>query len=536
MNILLILSLLFGSTTAIYYKDLENIKRRVQSSMNYGSSVQNNYKGSGVESNHGSANYGSNKAHISALKGSMNYGSIDHKTHSTRTYSSAKHGSTAMNTYGSTKHGSMNYGSHSAQKHSSAKHGSIAMKKYGSTMHGSQNHGSQNHGSQNHGSQKHGSTRQSSTKHGSMNYGSHNAQKHSSVNHGSTAMKMHGSTRHVSMNYGSQAQKHSSVNHGSTAMKMHGSTRYGSQKHGSQAQGSHTFHKSSYKHSQNKGSYKHSNIKYMSAYVFSTITQGSTKNSYCSRNIGSNQNQRNAFSPTMEPTEQLPETYSPPLPTNYPTTSIWIPGLPFSNKQPDDINIPPLSLSFQIKQGGNGWSMYPLNNTLLTNAVSKVTGLDKKYITEMHTKQHQTKRMLSIQIYFYYNITMPISDNNVDPKNKYHTISNILQTSVKNGAFTNYFKQQGVQVNITTVITSPYTIVYQQKQTTQSTAIESNASDATNPTLYYFYIVFASLVSFGGFYACAYFVYKRKVIRKIEPTFTDSIPNPMQKRIQLTSR
>jgi hypothetical protein len=512
MNILLILSLLFGSTTAIYYKDLENVKRRVQSSMNYGSSVQNNYKGSGVESNQGSANYGSNKAHVSAVKGSMNYGSIDHKTQSTRTHSSivgssatkkhgsSNHGSIAMKRHGSQKHGSMNYGSHNAQKHSSVNHGSTAIKRHESQKHGSMNYGSQ---AQKHSSINHGST--AMKRHGSMNYGSHNAQKHSSVNHGSTAIKKHGS-----MNYGSQTQKHSSVNHGSTAMKRHGS--------------------------QNKGSYKHSNIKYMSAYVFSATTKGSTKNSYCSRNIGSNPNEPKAFSPTMEPTEQLPETYSAPPPTHYPTTPMWMRGEPIVEKQSDDINIPPLSLSFQIKQGGNGWSIYPLNNTLLTNAVSKVTGLYKKYIIDMHTYQRQIKRQLSTQIYFYYNISLPISDINTDPKNKYNIVSNILQTSVKNGAFTNFFKQQGIQVNITSVITSPYTIVYQPKQTTQSTTIESNASNATNPTLYYFYVVFASLVSFGGFYACAYFVYKRKVIRKIEPTFTDSIPNPMQKRIQLTSR
>jgi hypothetical protein len=457
MNILRILLLLFGTTNLIYSKDLEIVKRRIQSSMNYGSASQNNYQGSGVES----------KQTTSSYKGSMKYGSTAIK----------QHGSSATQN-----------------------HGSIATRQYGSTtMH-------------HYGSSKHGS---SATHH-----------------YGSTAIRQHGSI--------------STQNHGSTAMRQRtshkGSYKYNSGTHGSGTHGSGTHY---------SGTHKGSNTKYMSAYVFSAIkgsgskgsgakTKGSGPNKY---SAPSPSNIYNAFAPTYHPTEQLPEVYQPPPPTFYPTVTMTVPEIPglskILNHPTDDITIPPLSLSFQIKQGGNGWSSYPDPPAVLTSAVSRVTGINKKYITNLRLSTQSNRRKLSSQFYFYYNITIPIQDATPDKNNQekiYTAIVYILQYSVLSGAFTDYFKNISLPINITSIAASPYIIVYSAKPVVQSTTIESNNNNKSDPTLIYFYIVFGTLLSVGGISTVAYFVYKKRNMKNNAIKFRDSIPNPIQKQIQLTNQ
>jgi len=436
MNILRILLFLFGTTSIAYSNDLEIVRRRVQSSMNYGSANQNNYQ-SGIESKKGSMSYGSQNTGSTAIK---------------------------KQSHNSIQHGSMKY--------SSQKHGSYAIKGHGSQRHSSQVHGSQRHGSQGHGSQGHGS------------------------------------------------QRHGSQRHGSTAL-----------------------HKGSHKY--NSGSHGGSNKKYMSAYVFSATNYGSNNNNYCTKTKGSGTKGSaphssyiyNAFAPTLTPTEQLPPIYTPPPPTYFPTSYMNMPKIPISFEKNDDITIPPLSLSFQIKQGGNGWSSYPDPPTVLTSAVSAVTGLNKKYIKDMRVSSQSNRRKLSSQFYFYYNITLPIQDANLDKNNQekiYTAIVYILQYSVVSGAFTNYFKNISLPINITSMAASPYIIVYSAKPVVQSTTIEST-NNKSDPTLIYFYIVFGTLVLVAGASTIAYFVYKKRNMKNNTINIRDSIPNPMQKQIQLVA-
>jgi len=441
--------------------------------MNYGSANQNNYQGSGVES----------KQTTSSYKGSMKYGS---------------------QAGGSQVHGSHVYGSQDMKK--------------------------QSHNLVQRGSMKYGST--AIKKHGSMKYGS---QRHT----GSTALYK-GSGRHT----GSTAiQKGSGRHSGSTAIQ--------------------------------KGSGRHSgsNTKYMSAYVFSTINYGSNKNKYCTKYSGpsakgsgtkgsgargsgargsgtkgsgargssppSPSNIYNAFAPTYHPTEQLPEVYKPPPPTYYPTVKMTVPEIPglskILNHPNDDITIPQLSLSFQIKQGGNGWSSYPDPPAVLTSAVSAVTGLNKKYIKDMRVSSQFNRRKLSSQFYFYYNITIPIQNATPDKNNQekiYTAIVYSLQYSVVSGAFTDYFKNISLPINITSIAASPYIVVYPAKPVVQSTTIEST-NNKSDPTLIYFYIVFGTLISVAGISTVAYFVYKKRNMKNNAIKFRDSIPNPIQKRIEL---
>ena len=474
MNLLRILLLLFGTTNIAYSNDLEIVRRRVQSSMNYGSANQNNYQ-SGIESKQTTTSY----------KGSMKYGS-------------QVHGSTAKQSHNVAQRGSMNYGSTTKQSHNVVQ--------------------------------------RSSMKYGSHNNNGHSSQIHGSQVYGSTAMKKqsHNSIQHGSMNYGSQK-------HGSYAIKRHGSQRHGST----------ALHKVSQKH--NSGSNGGSNTKYMSAYVFSAMNYGSNNN-YCTKSKGSGTrggsgasrgsgaNKYSApsssqiydiFAPTHRPTEQEPPIYSPPRPTNQPTFTMTIPEIPGLStilNPPTDITVPTIGLSFQIKQGGNGWSTYPDPPSTLTNAVSAVTGLNKKYITNMRVSTQNSRRILTAQFYFYYNITVPIQDFNTDKNKLYTAIIYLLQYSVINGAFTDYFKNMSMPINITSIVVSPYTIVYPS----QLRQIEST-NNKSDPTLFYFYIVFGTLISVAGVSNIAYFVYKKRNMKNNTIKFRDSIPNPMQKQIQLVA-
>jgi hypothetical protein len=384
-----------------------------------------------------------------------------------------------------------------------------------------------------------------------MNYGSANQNNYqgSGVESKQTTTSYKGSINYGSQVYGSQSvkkQSHNSVKHGSMkyGSQTHGSyaiKTQGSQKHGSQTSTSNMLYKGS-------GSYGGSNKKYMSVYVFSATNYQSTNNNYCTKSKGSGKRYSetknsgshspsqfyNIFSPTYQPTEQLPPIHQPPPPSYFPTSYMNIPKIHLSFDKNKDITIPPLSLSFQIKQGGNGWSIYTDLPSTLTNAVSAVTGLNKKFITNMRVSTQNSRRTLTAQFYFYYNITVPIQDINRDKNKLYTTIVYLLQYSIIDGTFTDYFKNMSMPINITSIAASPYTIVYPAKSTVQSTTIESNSNNH-DKTLFYFYVVFGTLVSVAGISTVAYFVYKKRNMKNNAIKFRDSIPNPMQKQIQLAN-
>jgi hypothetical protein len=128
MNLFRILLLLFGTTNIAYSNDLEIVKRRVQSSINYGSANQNNYQGSGIESKHS----------FKVSKNSMKYGSQRHGSNTFHKYSQKRSSYTSSYKYnsGHIKYTSdyvlsdIIYGSnrnsqnikHSGTKHSGTKH------------------------------------------------------------------------------------------------------------------------------------------------------------------------------------------------------------------------------------------------------------------------------------------------------------------------------------------------------------------------------------------------------------------------------
>jgi len=358
---------------------------------------------------------------------------------------------------------------------------------------------------------------------GSVNYGSMATNQHGSIamhHHGSIAMQKHGS---------SITQKH-----GSTDMRKHvshspqkGSYRYNSERYGLERYGSGT-HVS--------GTHGGSNRKYMSAYVFSAI-KGSgthTKNRDSNKYSSPSPNYY-IFAPTFKPSEKIIPTYALRLPTFQPTASMTVPELPGLSKivyPPTDVKIPSIDLSFQIKEGGNGWSSYPVNTSTIINAVSKVTGLNTKYITNVQLAgSRKGHRKLNSQFYFYYNITVPSKNDTTSQNQLYTTIVSFIVASVTNGTFTNYFKNISLPLNITSVTVSPYTLIYPEKSVMQSTTIVSNNTNTSNTSV--FYIVFGTLLSFACVSTIAYFVYKKRNMKINAINFRDSIPNPIQKQIQL---
>jgi len=286
----------------------------------------------------------------------------------------------------------------------------------------------------------------------------------------------------------------------------------------------------------------------MSAYVFSAFgsnthgsgaqnpnaqgsgAQGSSKYSHCSRHAGS---YNGLFSPTMEPTEELPPIYQPPRPTYYPTSSMNIPKIPITFKTSSDITIPNMPLTFQIRQGGNGWSDYP-DTPPLNNAVSTILGMDKKYITNMRVKINK-RRMLLSSFDFYYNITTPPISTDPDIiKSTYNDISYKLKTAVIKGEFTSNLRKQGYAINITSIEISRYDLVKQP----ETNAIESTGKSNTTTTSYNIYVSIIAVTITGLIISGCYYIYKRRKAYKIETEAKciDSIPNPLNSQIEITQK
>lgn len=368
----------------------------------------------------------------------------------------------------------------------------------------------------------------------SMNYGSYKYSNKIKSNIGSgVENKYSGAGSHVLNKLGS---------HGSYAFHKNGGSGHTSQ--------------SGRIYGSNSG---HSNSKYMSAYIFSAVNGGSgTKygsgkysgssvnrgslpkygsNSRSGQTYGSGANRGSGkqclsyslpntdrlFAPTMYPTETMMDIYELPQPTFSPTESRNMPKIKLTFEKSNDVSIPNMPLTFQIKQGANGWSNYGNMPPILTKEVSKITGLDKQYITGMNIL-HSTQRKLLSSFYFYYNITTPpISTDNTYVKSIYNNIIYKLTESVKNGNFTNDLWKQGYKINVTNIQVSSYSIIPQS-----SNSIE-NHNDTKNNLSLYIYVTAISIVSAGLLFCVFGYIYKRRLANKIEPSakVRDSIPNPL---------
>jgi hypothetical protein len=286
---------------------------------------------------------------------------------------------------------------------------------------------------------------------------------------------------------------------------------------------------------------KTSNHKYMSTHVLRAYgsgsqgsgSQGSGSQGYGSSKYSHSGSHYGLFSPTMEPTEELPPIYQPPSPTYRPTSTMKIPNIPITFKTSDDITVPNMHLTFQIKQGANGWSSYP-DSTSLNSAVSTILGLDEKYITNMRFKTNMRRLLLS-SFEFSYNITTPpISSDPVIVKLTYYNISYKLKSAVSKGVFTDYLRKQGYAINVTTIEISEYNLVNQP----ETNAIESKGSANEISTSFYIYVSIISLTMTGLLASGCYFIYKRKLTNKIatEARCVDSIPNPINSQIKINQK
>ena len=225
----------------------------------------------------------------------------------------------------------------------------------------------------------------------------------------------------------------------------------------------------------------------------------------------------------MHPTESLPEVVSPPRPTFRPTSSMKIPQIPIVFKPSTDIDVPNMPLTFQIKQGANGWSDYPDSPSILTDEISKIAGIDKKYITGIQATQTYKRNLLSI-IYFYYNITTPpISTNKNYVESIYKAIVYKLTESTNDGTFSEDLWKLGYKINVTSIIVLQY---YQPPQTTNSL---ENKPTGEATTSFYVYISILSIIAASLICTAMYCVCKKRLDKKKEivAKIRDSIPNPL---------
>jgi hypothetical protein len=337
-----------------------------------------------------------------------------------------------------------------------------------------------------------------------MNKGSAKSQVHGSV-------QVYGSAKYIGSGaiHGSEKKHH----HGSAKKYYHGSEKYqgstaiyGSAKkhyHGSEKyQGSTAIHLSTNQYG--SINYNSGVKKYGSAAAYGsskTHYQGSSKTHYQG---STRQNSYvNAFSPTISPTESLPEVYQAPPPTFFPTT-----GFILKETAPTDNNgveVPEIPLTIQIQEGGqqnvppNQLGRLLKNNIqrlmpdILTTSISKSTGLATKSISNVQII-YEGKT-----VNFTYIIqTSPQSNKYVQYKTIINSLGNLSQT-IKSAS------NNTISINITHFYASAFS---------PADSINSSGQQSTGVSLniaYYFMSsILIVIVGLG-----AYYLRKRK---ELEPS------------------
>ena len=242
---------------------------------------------------------------------------------------------------------------------------------------------------------------------------------------------------------------------------------------------------------------------YSSKYIWhSSGAIGSNKYHGGSGKKGSDYNrQYNVFSPTRRPTESLPEVYKPPTPTFQPTVTLTVPELPLSFPSlmsSGNIQIPEIPLSFQIQQGANGWAQYP-DSPPVTKAVTKVaaktTGLKETDVTNMKIVR-KNRRALSTAVTITYDITTtPESVGLKSQQATYDLLIYKLQLSVKNNNFSTELHKLGIQLNISSIGFSEYTVFYPtMTPTVKQNVLTSDGLKNGTPTIESVFICFGILL------------------------------------------
>jgi hypothetical protein len=365
-----------------------------------------------------------------------------------------------------------------------------------------------------------------------MNKGSAKSQVHGSVQvygsakyigsgaiHGSEKKHHHGSAKKYY--HGSEKYQGSTAIYGSAKKHYHGSEKYqgstaiyGLAKkhyHGSEKyQGSTAIHLSTNQYG--SINYNSGVKKYGSAAAYGsskTHYQGSSKTHYQGSSKthyqgSTRQNSYvNAFSPTISPTESLPEVYQAPPPTFFPTT-----GFILKETAPTDNNgveVPEIPLTIQIQEGGqqnvppNQLGRLLKNNIqrlmpdILTTSISKSTGLATKSISNVQII-YEGKT-----VNFTYIIqTSPQSNKYVQYKTIINSLGNLSQT-IKSAS------NNTISINITHFYASAFS---------PADSINSSGQQSTGVSLniaYYFMSsILIVIVGLG-----AYYLRKRK---ELEPS------------------
>jgi len=306
------------------------------------------------------------------------------------------------------------------------------------------------------------------------------------------SMYYQGSTKHI----GSAAIRNSVTHHysyairGSTKTNYQGSTKtnYGSMK----------FHDSMEFHGSSKTNY-----------------HGSAKLHGSAKQKGSSF--INAFSPTISPTESLPEVFQPPPPTFKPTKSIVIVKYPPTSQSVPGFEVPEIPLTIQIQEGGqqdappNQSGRLLKNNIqrltpdILTTSISKSTGLAKKSITYVQILYEANS------VNFTYIIqTYPQFNKYAQYKTIINSLGNLSQ-SIK--AASNHT----ISINITHFYVSAFS-----PDDSINSSGQQSAADSLNIAYYFMSSILIVIVGLG-----AYYFRKRK---QLEPSIGAPTISPIANR------
>ena len=322
------------------------------------------------------------------------------------------------------------------------------------------------------------------------------------------SMYYQGSTKHI----GSAAIRNSATHHysyairGSTKTNYQGSTKtnyQGSTKTNYQGStktnyGSMKFHDSMEFHGSSKSNY-----------------HGSAKLHGSAKQKGSSF--INAFSPTISPTESLPEVFQPPPPTFKPTKSIVIVKYPPTSQSVPGFEVPEIPLTIQIQEGGQQdappnqsgrllkTNIQRLTPDILTTSISKSTGLATKSITYVQIIYETNS------VNFTYIIqTFPQSNKYAQYKSIINSLGNLSQ-SIK--AASNHT----ISINITHFYVSAFS-----PDDSINSSGQQSAADSLNIAYYFMSSILIVIVGLG-----AYYFRKRK---QLEPSIGAPTISPFANR------
>ena len=208
-------------------------------------------------------------------------------------------------------------------------------------------------------------------------------------------------------------------------------------------------------------------------------------------------------------------------------------------------------------------------NKILKITIAKVTSRENIYISNFQFKaDKKDKRRVLKEVGFIlnYTITTTLAKKDI-PDLIYSSLKGTLESSVSNGTFNKYLKQEGVPINITSINCSPYVLVLAsynsptfkptfKPSTINSTTVNVNAIPQDNESVSQdnatIIIILVSNCTFLIILTLLYIDYrKQRATTTTTPilerevslvdanvlttrrTMIDVIPNPLQKRLSV---